>query len=129
MSLSIKNNTKKNPPRVRFALIKDEVLGKGYELSLVFVGSAFSRKLNKNLRGKDKPTNVLSFELSKNSGEVFMDLSTLTKELKKFNMSYAKLVTYLFIHALLHLKGMEHGAKMEKLERKILNGATNRSWY
>jgi probable rRNA maturation factor len=129
LSFSIKNNTKKNPPRVRFALIKDEVLGKDYELSLVFVGSAFSRKLNRILRGKDRPTNVLSFNLSETHGEVFMDLGKIQKEVKKFAMPMNKLCAYLFIHGLLHLKGMEHGAKMEQLEQKILNGATNRSWY
>jgi probable rRNA maturation factor len=107
----------------------DKVLGKDYELSLVFVGSAFSRKLNRNLRGIDRPTNVLSFNLSEKSGEIFMDLGKIEKEVEKFRMPMKKLCAYLFIHGLLHLKGMEHGAKMEKLEHKILNGATNRSWY
>jgi probable rRNA maturation factor len=129
VSFSIKNNTKKNPPRVRFALIKDEVLGEDYELSLVFIGAAFSRKLNRNLRGIDRSTNVLSFNLSETSGEIFMDLGKIEKEVEKFNMPMRKLSAYLFIHGLLHLKGMEHGAKMEELEQKILNGATNRSWY
>jgi probable rRNA maturation factor len=96
------------------------VLGKDYELSLVFVGAAFSRKLNRILRGKDRPTNVLSFNLSKTSGEVFMDLGKIEKELKKFGMPMNKLCAYLFIHALLHLKGMEHGARMERAETKFL---------
>lgn len=119
-TLSIKNNTKKRPPRVRFELIKDEVLGKDYELSLVFVGTAFSRKLNRLLRGKDRSTNVLSFPLSKTHGEVFMDLGQIEKELNKFDMPMNKLCAYLFIHGLLHLKGMEHGDRMERAETKFL---------
>lgn len=81
------------------------------------------------MRGKDKSTNVLSFPLSENSGEIFIDLATVKKELRKFDMSYTKLVVYLFIHGCLHLKGMEHGDKMTEAEQKFLNGSSNNRWY
>ena len=129
MTLSLTQLTKTNPPRVRFDLLKDKILGKKYDLSLVFANPSLSRRLNSALRKKDHPTNVLSFPLSKTSGEIFLDLRTIKKEVEKFNMSFEKLVTYLFIHGLLHLKGMEHGAKMTEAEKKYLNGATNSSWY
>ena len=90
-------------------------MGKGYELSLVFCGNSLSRKLNRVYRGKDRPTNVLSFPLSKNSGEIFINLSGLG----------AFGVLELFIHGLLHLKGMAHGRKMEQAEKKLLHGASN----
>jgi probable rRNA maturation factor len=127
--LSIQNKTKRPLPRVRFEKIAEHILGKSFEASLVFIGSTLSRKLNRTHRGKDKATNVLSFPLSKSSGEIFMDLSKIEKEVAKFGMPYKKLVAYLFIHACLHLKGMSHGAKMEKLESKLLNGASNHRWY
>lgn len=129
MSLSIQNRTKRLLPRIKFEKIADEVLGNKFEVSLVFIGSAASRKLNRTYRGKDKPTNVLSFPLSENSGEIFIDLGRAEQELDKFGMHKRKFVAYLFIHACLHLKGMEHGDRMEKLESKILNGSSNRSWY
>ena len=71
MSLSIKQTTREKPPRVSFALIKDEILGEPFELSLVFCGSALARSLNRQYRLKDKVGNVLSFPLSKQSGEIF----------------------------------------------------------
>ncbi len=129
MSVSLRNLTRQPVPRVRFDLIKNKVLSPKYELSLVFIGPTTSKRLNKSLRGKDRPTNVLSFPLSKNSGEIFIDLSKVKKEVKKFGMPYKKLLTYLYIHGLLHLKGMEHGGNMTLAEQKFLNGATNNSWY
>ncbi|MFZ2484752.1 MAG: rRNA maturation RNase YbeY [Minisyncoccia bacterium] len=119
--------TRKSNFSIPFTRLKDSVLGRSYELSLVFVDRAFSRRLNSTYRGKDKPTNVLSFPLSKKSGEIFIDLDTAKKEAPKFKMTFEKFVTYLFIHGLLHLNGMEHGGKMEKAEKKLLNGAPNRS--
>lgn len=127
--ISIKNLTRQPVPSVRFDLIKDKILSRKFEVSLVLAGSTTSRRLNKSMRGKDRPTNVLSFPLSLSSGEIFLDLKTIKREQKKFGMSYTKLVTFLFIHGCLHLKGMEHGAKMTKAEQKFLNGATNNSWY
>jgi probable rRNA maturation factor len=128
-SLSIQNRTRQSTPRVKFENIKNRVLGPAYELSLVFVGHTTSRALNRVHRGKDKPTNVLSFTLSEKSGEIFIDLSKARQEMKKFGMNLPKFIAYLFIHGSLHLKGMSHGDKMEKLERKILNVSSNRSWY
>lgn len=72
---------------------------------------------------------MLSFPLSKKSGEIFIDLVTANKEAKEFGMSLGEFVKYLFIHACLHLKGMEHGDTMEQAEKKLLNGTSNRSRY
>lgn len=108
-NFSITNQTKRAVPKAPFEKLKDKVLGKSYELSLVFVGDKLSHKLNFLYRGKDKPTNVLSFPLSKSSGEIFIDLS-----FKEHS------VIFLFIHGLLHLKGMQHGATMEREEKKLL---------
>ncbi len=129
MPLSIQNLTRGSSPRVDFSSVKNYILGEEYELSLVLTGSATSRRLNRTMRGKDYATNVLSFPLSKKSGEIFLDLATAKKEYKKFSMSYKKFLTYLLIHGLLHLKGMQHGRKMEEAEKKNLDVATNRSWY
>ncbi|MBX4199151.1 rRNA maturation RNase YbeY [Candidatus Parcubacteria bacterium] len=102
-------------------LAKDAVLGNAYELSLVFCGNNLSQELNRTYRGKDKPTNVLAFPLSKTSGEIFIN----TEHLDGFR------VEELLVHALLHLKGMLHGAKMESEEKRFLkllfNGTTTLS--
>src|SRR3989338_3423932 len=68
--LSVNKMTKGTLPRVPFARIKDEILGKKYVLSIAFVDAKISKKINKEQRGKNKPTNVLSFSLSKTEGEL-----------------------------------------------------------
>jgi len=113
--------------------IKDAILGKRYELSLVFVDSKFSRRLNRIYREINKPTNILSFPLSKTSGEIFIDLTQAKKEFKKFDLTFSQFITFLFIHGLLHLKGMTHGSTMEKAERKFYKKfkhvSLNFSWH
>lgn len=115
-NFSITNKTKSTLPRVPFAKIKDEVLGKKYNLSLVFIGRDRSRKLNFGHRQKDYATNILSYTLDKSNGEIFITPEIVKKQTKKFERKYDNLIGFLFIHGLLHLKGFEHGSKMEKAE-------------
>lgn len=99
--------------------IKNVILGKRYELSVVLVNNKESKKLNQKNRNKNKPANVLSFPLEEKVGEIFLDLET-KKEAGEFEMGYKKYLTFLFIHGCLHLKGYDHGTEMEKLENKFL---------
>lgn len=118
-TLSIKMTAKGKPPRLPFLDMKNAVLGKGYNLSLVFVGDVISRRLNKERRNKDKSTNVLSFPLTSSEGEIFINLRKARVEAPDFDMPYVQFVGFLFIHGLLHLKGMDHGSRMESEERKF----------
>lgn len=115
-NFSILNKTKGKLPRLPFAGMKDSVLGKDYDLSLVFVGDEESRELNVKHRGKDYIPNVLSFELGPDSGEIFINPSEAKKQAADFDRTPEKFIGYLFIHGLVHLKGMEHGSTMEAIE-------------
>ncbi len=117
---NITNLTKKKVPQVPFSDIKNYVLGTKYELSLVFVGDTLSKKLHKKYQGKDGVANVLSFPYDKKSGEIFIHLGQTKKEAKDFDHTYLEHLTFLLIHGLLHLKGMDHSAKMESEEQRIL---------
>lgn len=119
--IEISNSTKRNLPssKLRFAQIKEAVLGKKYELSLVFVGNARSKTLNKKHRGKNYSANVLSFPLDNSAGEIFINLDT-KKEAIQFEMSHKKYIEFLLIHGCLHLKGFDHGEKMSAEEQKYL---------
>ena len=99
--------------------MKERVLGKKYELSLVFVGNAISQKLNKTYRDRNKPTNVLSFPLDARSGEIFINLPLSRKQAPEYERDFKSYVAFLFIHGLFHLKGMEHGSRMERAEARI----------
>ena len=116
---TITNKTKGKLPGLPFAQMKDAVMGKKYELSLVFVGEKRSRKLNKEYRQKDKSGNVLSFPLDKKNGEIFICPVRARREMKNFGRKYDNFIAFLFIHGLCHLKGMDHGSTMEKAEEKI----------
>ncbi|MFC1802168.1 rRNA maturation RNase YbeY [Patescibacteria group bacterium] len=100
--------------------LKKEVLGEDYGLSLVFIGDKLSNRLNLETRNIDKPTNILSFPLSKTEGEIFINLNLSKKQAPRFNKSYKDFVAYLFIHGLLHLKGFEHGSRMNSEETKLV---------
>jgi probable rRNA maturation factor len=118
-NFSIINKTKSTLPRVPFANIKDAALGNNYSLSLVFIGEKASQKLNGTYRGKNKPTNILSFPLDEESGEIFITLSVAKKEAASFDRTLDNFIAFLFIHGLCHLKGHDHGDTMEKAEVKL----------
>jgi len=117
---SINKTIKGKPPCLPFLKIKEAVLGKKYDLSLIFIGSTRSKTLNKIYRNKDKPANVLSFPLSKTEGEIFIDLKEASRNSKNFDRKYKNFIALLFIHGLLHLKGFAHGSKMESEEENII---------
>lgn len=118
-TFTIINKTKSTQPGVPFANIKNTALGKSYSLSLVFIGEDKSRKLNFGYRGKNKPTNILSFPLDKKNGEIFITLEVAKREAKLFDRKLDNFVAFLFIHGLMHLKGHEHGDTMERAEVKL----------
>ncbi len=115
-NIFINNFSKGKPPRLPFDTLKKAVLGDKYELSVAFVGSAESKKLNSKYRNKRKPANILSFPLSKTEGEIIICLPEAKKDAPKFGLKYEEFIPFLFIHGLLHLKGMRHSSKMEDKE-------------
>ncbi|MFA6000295.1 MAG: rRNA maturation RNase YbeY [Candidatus Paceibacterota bacterium] len=115
---SLLNTTKGKLPSLPFVQIKNDILGEKYNLSIAFVGEAKSRELNKRYRNKDKSTNILSFSLSKNAGELILCQSVIKKEYKNFDRELPEFIGFLVIHGMLHLKGFEHSSKMEREEQK-----------
>jgi probable rRNA maturation factor len=114
----ITNKTKGKLPSLPFVLLKEKVLGKGYELSLTFIDNKKIHSLNKLYRKVDSPTDILSFPLDKKSGEIFICPSKTKEMAKEFGRSYENFLAFLFIHGLVHLLGYDHGDKMEKVEVK-----------
>ena len=104
----ITNLTKRKIPKISWEKIKEKILGKKYDLSLVFAPNGLMKKLNSRYRRENQPASVLSFPFSKEQGEIFINLSQ-----KKHPP------LYLFIHGLLHLKSFKHSAKMEIMEKKL----------
>jgi len=119
MSIEISKTTL-TYPRLNYEKIKNEVVGKNYNLSLVFHGETRAKKLNQKTRNKSYIPNVLSFPLDKDNGEIYITPTVAKREAKKYGHTYNQHMAFLFIHGLLHLKGLDHGPEMEKLEKKFL---------
>lgn len=118
---SIINKTKTNlaPHCGAFVSMKEAVLGKSYELSVVFASRQKIRALNHTYRGKNETTDILSFPLSAVAGEIYLNPEEAKKEAKKFGRDFDNFIDFLFIHGLVHLKGFKHGSTMEALEIKF----------
>lgn len=120
LRVSTTNRTRGRTPRIPFTRIKDAVLGPAYELSLVFVSPPEARRITRKTKHKDAASNVLSFPLSKTSGEIIICPKTALREASAFGMTTHTFVAYLFIHGLMHLKGYEHGGTMERAEQRCM---------
>jgi len=114
-------------PRIPYERIAREIFGRtppagrdAYQLSLVICGDSLAKKMNREYRHKSYAANVLSFPISKNEGEIFLNVRKAERETRQFGISVRKHMTRLFVHGCLHLKGLEHGARMDALEKKIL---------
>ena len=115
-NVSIRYLTKGKLPSLPFVEIKNEILTKEYELSIACVSKKTATELNIIHRKKDYTPNILSFSLTKKSGEIILHIPTIKKQYKSFKMSYTDYVLYLLIHGCLHLKGLDHGVLMDKKE-------------
>ncbi|OGI78260.1 rRNA maturation RNase YbeY [Candidatus Nomurabacteria bacterium RIFCSPHIGHO2_02_FULL_33_12] len=119
--LSSKSNiNKREISSLPFINIKDHILGKNYELSLVIANKKTITNLNKKYRNMDYTPNILSFPYTKKSGEIFIHLPTAKLQAPKFDMDFPTYVVFLFIHGCLHLNDVQHSSTMEMQEMKIL---------
>lgn len=101
--------------------------GEKSEISLVFADNDFVQVLNANYRGKDKPTNVLSFPQDEPEllGDVILAYETVKCEADEQNKTFEDHTRHLIVHGTLHLLGYDHiedeeAEEMEALEIKIL---------
>ncbi len=108
-------------PSLPYEDMKNTVLGKGYALTVIFVGEKRAKALNKTYRQKSYTPNVLSFPLQDGVGEIYISPAVAKREAKKFSMTPKGYVGFLFIHGLLHLKGHPHGDTMEKAEKRLVS--------
>lgn len=103
------------------------------ELSLVFTDDAHVRVLNHRYRGKDSPTNVLSFpapaagpgQYGPLLGDIVLAQETVAREATGQGLAFDHHLTHLVVHGFLHLLGYDHeadteAAVMEGMETRIL---------
>ena len=83
---------------------------KDSEVSITLVDDKQIHEINKQYRGIDKPTNVLSFELGDDVllGDIFISLDTVEREAKDAGIHVAEHVAHMIVHGMLHLQGFDH---------------------
>jgi probable rRNA maturation factor len=100
------------------------------DVSIVLTDDASIRKLNREWRGIDKPTNVLSFPAAKAGaanflGDIVIAYETLARECADEDRIFLHHLAHLTVHGFLHLIGYDHqndsdADEMEGLESKIM---------
>ncbi len=142
--LSINHHEVLEQTLIQFELLKDSAADLTHknqlpatELSLYFTSSEQIQQINLDYRGKDKPTNVLSFESElppeiraelayRPLGELVFSLEVIREEAAYQGKTLIDHYTHLLVHGCLHLLGLDHEtseadqAQMEALEIKIL---------
>jgi probable rRNA maturation factor len=130
MEITLKNLQKKIPvPRARIlraakaALRKLDLASLG--LSIVFVGARRMRALNKKYLGHDFVTDVLTFDLGEDSGEVVICPLIAGVNARAHHTSTQKELTLYVIHGILHLAGYDDHSpkdilKMRRMENELI---------
>jgi len=110
-----------------------ELVGKLYgaensELSVTLTDDAHIHELNKNFRGVDRPTDVLSFAFRESDepeilssqteilGDIIISLERAKFQAETYGHSYLREVIFLTVHGLLHLLGYDHIEETDRLE-------------
>jgi len=105
------------------ALLAAEGVPQDVEISLVFSDDAFIHALNRDYRGKDKPTDVLSFPQERESGmlgDIVIAVPTASRQAEARGAAVEEEVEWLFLHGALHLLGYDDQTEedLEEMNRR-----------
>lgn len=99
------------------------------EVSVLFTDNNEIQTLNRDFRGKDKPTDVLSFSqlegpeqaMGTSLGDIVISEEYAQQQAKKLKVQYEEEIARLLIHGLLHLIGYEHENVSKTIARKMFS--------
>ena len=95
------------------------------ELSLVLAGDGLLRRLNREYRGKDKPTDVLSFPGDGGEaglGDIVISVAKAERNARRLGRTLPQELDVLALHGFLHVLGYDHeadGGAMDRLEGRL----------
>lgn len=109
------------------------------EISVTFVRSRTIHRINRDYRGIDRPTDVISFAIqdggeeieTRDLGDLFINVDYAVRQAKEYGHSEKREFCFLFAHGLLHCLGYDHrNPKEEKemiaLQNQLLEGIADR---
>ncbi len=92
------------------------------DFSIHFITDEEMRNLNNSFRGKDEPTDILSFAINdgdefpsmegeeREIGDIFISVESMKRNAESFSVSAGEELRRLLVHGLLHLRGMDHSS-------------------
>jgi probable rRNA maturation factor len=105
----------------------DAALARPAEVTIRLVAEAEGRRINRQFRGRDYATNVLTFIYADKplAGDVVICAPVVAREAREQGKDVEAHYAHLLVHGLLHLQGYDHGrgaeaARMEGRERRVL---------
>jgi len=107
------------------AVLKVEELDENVEVSVSFVGDEEIRELNRDYRGVDKSTDVLSFPIddefildNRILGDVIINTRRVMEQAEELGHSNEREFSYLTVHSILHLLGYDHMEDEDKRQMR-----------
>jgi len=114
--------------------VLDSVTKHSHEVSVVFCSDRFIKDLNRDYRGKDEATDVLSFPQYDGgeqwpkkglAGDIVISLDAAAENAREFGVDFEEEIKRLIVHGVLHLLGWDHSdnspeQEMLALQEKIL---------
>lgn len=101
-----------------------EGISKDYEVSISFVGNSEIRELNREYRGVDSETDVLSFPMEDEFeistlllGDIIISIERAKEQSLEYGHTLEREIAYLTAHSMFHLMGYDH---MNEEEKKIM---------
>jgi rRNA maturation RNase YbeY len=95
------------------------------EITIIFIDDSAIYHINKQFLNHDYPTDVISFDLSDESGkvaEIYISIDRAIQQAKTYKVEFQNELARLTAHGLLHLAGFDDRTRSEKLKmRKIEN--------
>ncbi|HSB49019.1 MAG TPA: rRNA maturation RNase YbeY [Burkholderiales bacterium] len=111
------------PSRAQLRRWARAALERDARVTVRIVGAGEARALNRHYRGKDRPTNVLTFVLRSRprlEGDIALCAPVIAREARAGKKSTAAHYAHLLVHGVLHLQGYDHDTKREarQMERR-----------
>jgi len=132
LALSIQGQGRFDGLPVRSTLVRwiRAALESDAELTLRFVGAAEARRLNREFRGKDYATNVLTFDYRHTPvvvADIVLCVPVVRREAREQRKGFREHLAHLVVHGVLHAQGHDHdrahdAKRMEAREVRILAG-------
>ena len=123
-------NARGLPSRERLKRWARAALERDARVTVRIVGTEEARALNRNFRGKDQPTNVLTFVMRERpclEGDIALCAPVIAREARAGKKSAAAHYAHLLVHGVLHLQGYDHetereARQMERRESRVVAG-------